>query len=67
MTRARKNQIVVNLNSLGGKPVDPESRAHGKGLIYDAATDSYIHVEIALADHDHDVGDLLLIFENHLV
>jgi hypothetical protein len=67
MTRPRKNQIVVNLSSLGGKPVDPESRAGGKGLIYDAATDSYIHVEIALKDHDHDVGDLALLFENQLV
>ena len=67
MTRPRKNQIVVNLNSLGGKPVDPESRADGKGLIYDAASDTYIHVEVALKEHDHDVGDLTLIFENHLV
>lgn len=67
MTRPRKNQIVVNLSSLGGKPVDPESRADGKGLVYDAATDSYIHVEIALKDHDHDVGDLALLFENQLV
>lgn len=67
MTRPRKNQIVVNLNSLGGKPVDPESRANGKGLVYDQATDSYIHVDLALAGHDHDVGDLVLIFENQLI
>lgn len=67
MTRPRKNQIVVNLNSLGGKPVDPESRADGKGIVYDEASGTYIHVSIALADHDHDVGDLTLIFENQLV
>jgi hypothetical protein len=67
MTRPRKIHIVVNLNSLGGKPVDAGSRAHGKGLVYDAATDSYMHIDIALKDHDHDVGDLTLIFENHLI
>jgi hypothetical protein len=67
MTRPRKNQIVVNLNTLGGKTVDPGSRAHGKGLVYDQPTDSYLHVDIALKDHDHDVGDLTLIFENHLI
>ena len=67
MTRPRKNRIVVNLNTLGGKEVDAASRADGKAIIYDAGTDSYIHVDVALADHDHDVGNLVLIFENQLI
>jgi len=89
MTRARKNQIVVNLNSLGGKPVDAESRADGKTLVYDAQTDSYLHEDpgdaitfealsgngdigtgadqVARGDHDHDVGDLVVLFENQLI
>lgn len=43
-TRPRKNRIVVNLNTLGGKEVDPGSRGDGKILIYDADTDTYYHI-----------------------
>jgi hypothetical protein len=67
MTRPRKNQIVVNLNSLGGKEVDATSRADGRAIVFDVQTDSYVHAEVAMADHDHDVGNLVLIFENQLI
>ena len=43
MTRPRKNQIVVNLTSLGGKTVDAPSRSDGAVLVWDAENDQYVH------------------------
>jgi hypothetical protein len=45
MTRPRKGNIVVNVNTIGGKPVDYGSRQDGRIIVYDAGTDSYKHVD----------------------
>lgn len=44
-TRARKDRIVIALNTLGGFPVDLISQGDGKTLIFDEGTQTYIHVE----------------------
>ncbi len=44
-TRARKNSIVVALNTLGGKAVDMNSLADGRAVVWDAQTDQYLHAE----------------------
>lgn len=44
-TRARKERIVVALNTLGGKVVDMTSLAGGKTLVYNQQTDRYEHAD----------------------
>jgi hypothetical protein len=44
-TRARKNSILIALNTMGGKVVDMSSLTDGYALVYDQATDRYTHVE----------------------
>ena len=44
MTRARKNRIIVNSNTVAGKPVNTGTRASNKVLSYDAEQDEYTHV-----------------------
>ena len=43
-TRARKNGILIALNTMGGKVVDMTTLADGYTLVYDEATDRYTHV-----------------------
>jgi len=42
-TRPRKNRIVVNLDTLGGKTVDAPSRADGAVLVFNEGEDQYEH------------------------
>lgn len=46
MTRPRKGNIIVNINTLGGKVVDPDSRADGRIIVYDADNDRYVHIDL---------------------
>ena len=46
-TRPRKNRIVVNLDTLGGKTVDAPSRADGAVLVFNEGNDQYEHVHPA--------------------
>ena len=45
MNRATSKKIIIISNSLGGKLVDMASQSDGRMLVYDQATDSYIHVD----------------------
>ena len=42
-TRPRKNRIVINIESLGGKTVDMPSRTDGAVLVFNEAQDRYEH------------------------
>lgn len=44
-TRARKDKILIALNTLGGRVVDMDSLGDGKAVVYDSATNRYTHVE----------------------
>ncbi len=67
MTRARKNRIVVAIdwNSILNKPEIPDNvtyetlQANG-----DVGTGAD---QLAVGNHDHDVGDLLSFFQNKLI
>jgi len=43
-TRARKDSILIALNTMGGKVVDMTTLANGYTLVYDQATDRYTHI-----------------------
>ena len=87
-TRSRKNRLIVLSNSIAGKILDAASQGDGKAIVYDEATDQYVHTEIsekvtfetlntngdvgtgadqlAPGNHDHEIGDMELLFENAL-
>lgn len=46
-TRPRKNRIVINIESLGGKTVDAPSRADGSVLVFNETLDQYEHQDSA--------------------
>jgi hypothetical protein len=67
MTRARKKGILINVNwtqiadkPAGLGPVTYEQLA-ANGDVGTGAT------QVAQGDHDHEIGDMTLIFENALV
>lgn len=46
-TRPRKNRIVINIESLGGKTVDMPSRTDGAVLVFNETQDRYEHQDPA--------------------
>jgi hypothetical protein len=67
MTRARKNSIIVNTSKISGKGVDLTGLTDGSSLKYDLATDSFVPEKFAEEVHDHEIGDITLIFDNKLI
>jgi hypothetical protein len=52
---------------MGGKVVDMTTLADGVSPVFDQVANMYRLVELALAEHDHEIGDMTLIFENALI
>jgi hypothetical protein len=52
---------------MGGKVVDMTTLADGVSPVFDQGANMYRLVELALAEHDHEIGDMTLIFENALI
>ena len=67
MTRARKQGIVVNVDwsQIENRPGEIESFTYetlaANGDVGTGAT------QVAQGDHDHEIGDVTLIFENALI
>jgi len=66
-TRSRKQSILVVTNNIGGKVVDMSTLADGTAPVFDQGSNMYKHIEVAPASHDHELGDMTLIFENALI
>ena len=70
-TRSRKNRIVILSNSIAGKVLDMGSLADGYFVAWDEEAGKYVHVDastlFAAINHDHEIGDMTLIFENALI
>lgn len=65
-TRSRKQGIVVNIDwdTIQNKPVIGAATFEELQAIGDIGTGAD---QVAPGDHDHDIGDVSLIFENSLV
>ena len=62
--RATNQKIIVLSNSLGGELINT-AKKEGDVLVWDETADMYIHK--AANDHDHEIGNQVLLFENQLV
>lgn len=52
-------------NTIAGKLVEIVPRSDGDVLTWNETNDVYVH--LAANAHDHDVGDLEVLFENRIV
>jgi len=62
--RAFDQKVVVISNTLGGKEIDLD-RNDGDVVVWNETLNRYVHR--AANDHDHDIGNQVLLFENQLI
>jgi hypothetical protein len=62
--RAFDQKVVVISNTLGGKEIDLD-RNDGDVVVWNETLNRYVHR--AANDHDHEIGNQVLLFENQLV
>ena len=62
--RASNQKIIVLSNSLGGELINA-AKNDGDVLVWDEMADMYVHR--SANDHDHEIGNQVLLFENQLV
>ena len=62
--RATNKKIIVLSNSMGGELINAVKN-DGDVLVWNETAEMYVHH--ASNDHDHEIGNQVLLFENQLV
>ena len=62
--RAFDQKVVVISNTLGGKEID-RTKNDGDVVVWNETLNMYVHRPAN--DHDHEIGNQVLLFENQLV
>jgi len=67
MSRASNKKIIVVSNSTAGKLVETTPRNDKDCFVWDQTKNCYVHEPRALVNHDHEIGNQVLLFENQLI